>query len=662
MDCDSFITWRGFVYSAQEINSKFKRMLKNISYICRMACIFLAWPAALTGQTVLEIWQIQGSGGISPYTFQTVTTGPNVVTAVGSGFFFMQTPEQRSDGNALTAEGLLVIASVPGGVSVGAAVTVTGQISEDDGMTTLYAQEVTVTSAGAALPPAIALGPALPSPLPAALPSLERIEGMRVVIEEARVCGPSNFDEDAALSLGAALPQREPGILFPGQSGLPVWDGNPEIFWIDPDALNAPNNRFLSVGMRVSGSGVMMQYGERYFFLPLQYSTSGSALVEAVRPKAPGELTVGSYNALQLRTDVNNYSQRLAKAARYIVEALRAPDILALQEVGSLTALQDLALQIGQLDGSISYVPHFRTGNDDIHLAFLVKSGLQEVSVTQLGKDMFLSLGGRLHDRPPLLLEAQLPTTPPTSIAVLNLHLRSLLGIEGADANFVRTKRHEQAVSVAQMVQARQAQNLVVVGDFNAFPFTDGYVDVLSQIAGRSSLGAQFAVQPIVSPALTDHAASLPEEARYSYIFDGSAQQIDHCLSTALPDFVEAELQLARGNAGAALAFAPNTQLFQRSSDHDGLVLFLLPAALVSAHEAAPEALRCYPNPVAASQRLYIKGLDAPMPLVLFDALGRQVAEGRLDATAGGWVAPAGLPPGMYVAQVGGLRLKLCVQ
>ena len=43
---------------------------------------------------VLEIWEIQGAGQASPYDGSIVTTEENVVTAVGTNGFFIQTSDQ----------------------------------------------------------------------------------------------------------------------------------------------------------------------------------------------------------------------------------------------------------------------------------------------------------------------------------------------------------------------------------------------------------------------------------------------------------------------------------------------------------------------------------------------------------------------------------------
>lgn len=632
------------------INSKINRMLKKIIRIYQIACFFLLGsPLGLVAQS-LEIWQLQGSGATSPYLFQSVNTSANVVTAVGNGFFFLQTPTERSDNNELTSDGILVSTEGPQGLSVGNVVNVFGVVREVDGMTTLVAEGVQTLLPSGPLPMPVPFDADYPSTLPGPVNSLERTEGMRVSISEAMVCGPSDFYEEAALSATGALPVRGVGLLYPGQSGLPVWDGNPEIFWIDPDALNAPNNRFLSVGMRVSATGVLMQLYDRYTLWPYQYTVTGNLDLRPARPVVAGEFSLASFNALQLRTDEDDYAQHVQKVARYVVEALRTPDVVALQEIGSLVALQELSYQIGLLVPGLNYGSYFITGNDDINVAYLIGPRMRNIRISQLGNDEFLSLGGRLHDRPPLLLEADLPTNPPTPISVLNLHLRSLLGIEGSNANFVRTKRHEQAVSVAQMVQARQSENLFIVGDFNAYPFTDGYVDVLSQITGRSSLGALVPTVPVVSPVLIDYAQSLPAAEQYSYIFNASTQQIDHCLSTQLSNLEVSEFRFVRGNAGAALAYSPNTQIVSRSSDHDGFVVYLQPEFPVASQEVAVAAsLRLSPNPFArAGGTLFFEAPDEPAQLALLDLTGRVVAQAWIPAGQGHWQPTVALAPGMY--------------
>ena len=80
-------------------------------------------------------------------------------------------------------------------------------------------------------------------------------------------------------------------------------------------------------------------------------------------------------------------------------------------------------------------------------------------------------------------------------ITVIVNHLRSLIGIDDpSDGPRVRAKRRAQAEFLANLVQQRQladpAERIVVVGDFNAFGFGDGYVDVVGTVRGAPTPAA----------------------------------------------------------------------------------------------------------------------------------------------------------------------------
>jgi hypothetical protein len=161
----------------------------------------------------------------------------------------------------------------------------------------------------------------------------------------------------------------------------------------------------------------------------------------------------------------------------------------------------------------------------------------------------------------------------------------------------VQQKRYEQAKSVANMVQNIQSVDpdvhLVVLGDFNAFEFTDGYVDLAGIIKGDFTPSDSLVCDSnpcadLVDPDLTDEVLAIPAGQRYSFIFRdkfnpagsrGDAQVLDHAMtSEALRDLVQG-FEYGRGNADAAeeLLTDPGLEapLALRSSDHDGLVLYL---------------------------------------------------------------------------------------
>ena len=635
-------------------NTKLTIMLSQMLFRALFICaIALLLAPVLSGQT-LEIWEIQGSENVSPYLGQQVTTNANVVTAAGPDFFFLQTPTERSDNDPNTSDGLFVYTGNFPGVDVGELVDLTGIVREFEGLTEIsgFGLSYELSGGTAELPAPVILTEDFPTTAAATVRDLERIENMRVSFA-AQVVEGSGSDEIAALRVGSPRPFREAGIQYPGEGGLPEWDGNPEIFWIDPNALNAPNNRFLSFGMNVEGTGVMYQYEDFYIAFPSTYSVSGTAFERNIRSRNSQEVSIGCLNVKQLFTSNSDYDTKLSKLSRYIVQRMGGPDIVALQELGSLAALQDLAFYIDQIDTELDYAPYLLVGNGFISTAYLVSPRIQNVQVTQLAPNENLSIGGRKHDRPPLLLEGNLPTDPPIPISVLNLHVRSLLGIEGSDQDFVRTKRYEQSISIAEMVQARQDQNLVVLGDFNAYQYSDGYVDVVNQIAGTSTLGAEYPVLDIVNPPLTNHVLTLPVEEHYSFLYLGSATLLDHCLTTNFNNLFISEFAFARGNADLSVAYEDNANLMGRSSDHDGFVLFLEPEFPVQVETGGAEQRLqvTVPNPFQLAQdRIALENRNGNVHLRLWAMDGRLVWE--LETVETQVSLPTQLTTGIYSLEV----------
>ena len=79
-----------------------------------------------------EIHVIQGSLAASPCTEADgmATTTDNIVTAVGAGGFFMQTPTARSDSDADTSDGIFVLYDGTTTINVGDQVDVVGTVEE----------------------------------------------------------------------------------------------------------------------------------------------------------------------------------------------------------------------------------------------------------------------------------------------------------------------------------------------------------------------------------------------------------------------------------------------------------------------------------------------------------------------------------------------------
>jgi predicted extracellular nuclease len=560
-------------------------------------------PAAFCGVVeTREIYEIQGNGLASPYTGKVVKTEDNIVTAVGPDGFFIQMPDDQADADPETSNGVFVFTgnSAPA-VQVGDQVDVQGTVAEFFNLTEITnPTSITVDSTGNPLPAVVRLDATRPSPdQPQPATEMERFEGMLVRVENGMATGPTDRFGDTPIVAKLERLFREPGILYPGSPGLPVWDGNLEVFDLNADRLGLPNLQIPAGAIiEVAEGPLAFDFGD-YQIWPTALSVEGQAVEIPVRGRQPGEFTVASQNVLRLFDLVNDpntddpvptaqeYADRLIKLSELIREGLGAPDVLAVQEVENLQALQDVAARIQQDDASLVYTAYLLEGNDigGIDVGFLVRDTVTVDSVTQFGKDDTFTFNGNtalLNDRPPLVLQGSYTGNgAPFPVTVIVVHQRSLSGIEGADGPRVRAKRFEQALRLSQYLQSLQTANpgirLVVTGDFNAFEFSDGFVDVMGQVTGNlDPAGALVPGTDEVDPNLTNQLFLEPAEERYSFIFDGSAQALDHSLtSQALNPFVRG-LDHVRGNADAPAGFGTDPSTYLRTADHDGLSLFLM--------------------------------------------------------------------------------------
>jgi len=310
-------------------------------------------------------------------------------------------------------------------------------------------------------------------------------------------------------------------------------------------------------------------------------------------PHGPTRFTVASFNMQRFYDSTNdplvgdvaltpaNYANRLAKASLAIRVALQMPDVVAVQEVENLATLQAVADRVNT-DASLpsEYSAYLEEGNDvgGIDVGFLVRSRVRVTSVTQVGKDATYinpttGLPETLHDRPPLVLRAVVdgpPTRLDAPIIVVANHLRSLNGVD-TEAR-VRAKRQQQAEYVATLLDGLQDEGAVVsLGDYNAFEFSDGLVDVLGTVLGDPSAPDMVVV---ASPDLTEPDFFVAAAGDYSYVFNGSAQTLDHVLLSSKAQELFAGLQHARINADFPEVFRNDPTRVERLSDHDPAVAY----------------------------------------------------------------------------------------
>lgn len=144
-------------------------------------------------------------------------------------------------------------------------------------------------------------------------------------------------------------------------------------------------------------------------------------------------------------------------------------------------------------------------------------------------------------------------------VVVINNHLKSKGGDEPLFGRFQPPTLHTEAQRIAQVsvlvefVATLRAGNahvkVVVLGDLNDFQFS-------------------APMQVLTAAGLANLTDTLPENARYTYVYDGNCQALDHILvSMNLLD--AAEYQILHLNS----EFAVGDPL--RSSDHDPLLVRL---------------------------------------------------------------------------------------
>ncbi len=502
-------------------------------------------------------------------------------------------------------------------------------------ITEIVTPTIEVLESGVALPAAIELTAAdlgtgsLPG-------TLERLEGMRVSVAQSVVIAPSggSINEANATSSsdgvfhvvlpGVARPFREAGIgvmdaiSLPAGKNPPRFDTNQERLMVRSRGQAGAVPLSADTGAEVAGLiGVLDYFAGTWALLPdvaTPPAVTGGRLPEAVNDAGYDEVTVGSFNLLRLFDEVNDSNgavtltaaaldKRLSKAALAICDYLKAPDIVGAVEVENLRVLQLLSERIDATCAARpGYVPYLQPGNDvgGINVGFLVSSRqaaggvarVEVLDVAQFGKEATIAnpngTTSLLNDRPPLRLRARVHQDATSSypLTVIVNHLRSLNDINdtlpgsggwATGGERVRAKRGAQAVYLAQLVQSMQQANpdekIVLVGDFNAFEFNDGYVDVMGIVKGEAATEDQvltYMPSPLATPLVDGSQLIADPVQRYSYVFEGNAQTLDHVLvNEALVMDATLRVDHARINADFGVDNFGDATLAVRSSDHD---------------------------------------------------------------------------------------------
>jgi predicted extracellular nuclease len=623
--------------------------LKCIRFAVLLMLAAYCLPITVSAQKDRAISEVQGERNVSPFDGQTARlTG--IVTARARSGFFLQSPDDKTDNNPATSEGIFVFTkSEPDGeATVGNLISVTGTVTEfrpkaepaSLSITELSTMKdrdtIKVVSKGNALPKPITLTAA--DFAANKIDQLEKYEGMRVAVETLTTVAPTKgrVDDKTGTSVsdgvfygvlkGIPRPFREPGMdiydigfasdkekerLKKNFPKIPIFDSNPETLRVDSDEQLGAQAINVTSNAEIKNLVGVLHYGyQKYTILPdADGRPTISNLIRTKPLTQPTErqLSLAGMNLENFFDDEDDpkmkedivtseaFQNRMKKISMAIRDYLRFPDVIGTIEVENLAVLKKLADKINTdavaaNQTNPKYEAYLIEGNDGrgIDVGFLVKSArVKVVDVTQLSKDeKFKNPDGKdenLHDRPPLMLQATIDdakTGKPFAFTVIVNHLKSFLGIDDPKDGGarVRLKRQMQAKFLARFVNERQKLNpnepIVLLGDFNAYQFNDGIGDIIGVIKGTPAPKDQVltASEDLVNPDLTDLVDLIKPEQRYSYSFDGNAQDIDHIIVTQAMKKHLAGYGFARFNADFPEIYRNDPNRVERFSDHDAAI------------------------------------------------------------------------------------------
>jgi uncharacterized protein len=586
------------------------------------------------------IEQIQGAAHLSPLAGQPVDGVEGVVTVVGRDGFWMQST--TPDDDSATSEGLFVFTRGDVAVAVGDAVSVDGVVQEfrpggsggNDNLTTteITSPAVTVASQGNPVPDAVVLGVDRTAPPQTieqgdpgnvenagvvfdpgvnAIDFYESLEGMLVTVRDAEVVGPTaSFGEipvvPGNLPRRAAVRTPRGGVLYSGYD-------HPNAMRVQLDDALLPTGAMpqADVGDTLVGDTTgVIDYSFSNFKLEVTEPPvvrPGGLQREVTERAARNQLAVATFNVENLSP--SDPATKFDRLAAQIVHNLRAPDILALEEIQDNsgptddgTVASDRTVQLledavvaaggprydarwvdpqdktdgGQPGGNIRSVLMFRT---DRGMTFVDRPGADATTATEVvtvqRRPQLTYSPGRIDPTNPAWNDSRKPLVGQfrwhgQDLFVIANHFSSkggddpLFGRWQQPVRFSEQARHAQAqverAFVDQLLAVDPRAKVVVLGDLNDFEFSQT-ADIL---VGSGST------------ALVDLPRTLPVNQRYTYVFEGNSQVLDHILISRSLAFGPG------GHHGQAKAYEydivhTNAEFADQDSDHDPQVVRLRP-------------------------------------------------------------------------------------
>ncbi|MBA4398313.1 MAG: endonuclease/exonuclease/phosphatase [Anaerolinea sp.] len=607
---------------------RLRRMGPAAFLVAMVAGCTMSGPAPVTTETISEavvetqpviisgdrIHTIQGAGLRSPLEGKTVSNISGIVTAFRADGFYMQDPDPDEDEG--TSEGIFVFTGVVPRVRPGDEVRVSGLVEEfypgglesnNQPITHIVDPEVNIILSGNVLPAPVLIGEGGRVPPTEVIDDdggkqfeqqqdgldfYESLESMLLQIDSAVVVAATNAYKETAI-LPAGISHAGP---FTARGGLllRIDDQNPERILLD-DGLRPVPDAVMGDQLAASVVGILDYSFGNYKFQPIMKVSfiRGELTKETARPAQEGELIIASYNVENL--DALDNPNRFSELANQIVNHLKSPDILVLEEVqdnngilndGTVDANETYRLLIdaivetggpeyqfrdvppldnrdgGELGGNIRVGFLFRT---DRGLQFIDRGGNPSAApepVANAGEIVLSQSPGQIQPNAGAFYESRKPLVGEFSfhgqkIFIIGVHLNSKSGDTALYGLYQppRLDSERQRIQQANIIQRYVAQLqgldpdalVVVAGDMNDFQFSE----TLAALKGSN---------------LTDVVELLPVAEQYTYVYEGNSQALDHILvSTSLAKQVS-EVDIVHLNA----EFLEN----QRTSDHDPVLAY----------------------------------------------------------------------------------------
>ena len=580
----------------------------------------------------MPIYAVQGRGHKSPRTNETVDRVPGIVTAIrGSRGFYMQNP--LPDEHDSTSEGIYVYTRKVPAVAVGDLVLVGGRVTEyypggrDAGglsITEITRPIVTVVASGRRLPEPVLLGregrgiphriicddadgsveESLYDPDQDGIDFFESLEGMRVRVDDAAVVAPAHdrYGEIIVVADGGFESTR---LTTRGGLVISEDDLNPERIMIDVrgDPSIVPARAIsASVGDRFVAPVVgVVDYG--WYWHKILPTAPLPRLADIDLPRqvlhvdaATDDLSVGAFNVQNLSP--SSGSEAFVDISHSIARAMKAPDIVVLSEVqdgngplnDDLVSAENTAEllidELARVGARYEYRDIPPADDEDggqpggnIRVGFLFRPDrVQFVDlpggdantpvdiIRRDGETVLSASPGRVAPESSAFTGSRKPlagqfTFRGETVFVVGVHFASKSGDAPqfgrlqpppthTEAKRVRQAR-EVAQFVSQLLEYDSSASVVVAGDFNDFEFSPT-LEAL-EAAGLTNLVASGVAPP----------------DRYTYIYQGNSQCLDHVLASATLS--------GPGSRCWILHRYAEYPYDVRYSDHDPVIVHLVP-------------------------------------------------------------------------------------